>query len=326
MQNDIDNHIAKILSSEASAEDYYMLSQWLDEDKCHKEEFQLLQTYWNAKVSIIEGPQADKSVNLVLNKIADHENVRKKRQILYKFIGVAAIICILFVLQLFWLTERNLIVTKEYYTYATSDSKSDIVLSDGTKIILNKNSKLTYSNQYGTNTRTVQLDGEAFFDVMLDKEHPFEVEMGESKITVLGTIFNVRAFLQNEYITATLIEGSIQFENTDQKVRINPNQQLKYNKKSSNVTIDTVDVDYAIAWKDDLYKYKSIELQEFIEKLERQYEVRIILSNQDDIKKMHVSGSFYGSQPIHEVLDIMKRSTRLHWFVKNGIYYIEYDV
>lgn len=326
MQNDIDNHIARILSGEASAEDYYMLTQWLNEDERHKEEFQLLQTYWKAKVSIIEVPQVNESVNLVLNKIAYQENRKSKKQLLYRFIGIAAMFCIVAVSLFISFTKQSPKIDKEYYTYVTSDSKSDIVLSDGTKVILNKHSKLTYSNQYGTRMRMVQLDGEAYFDVMPDKEHPFEVKMGESKITVLGTVFNMKAFSQNECIIATLIEGSIQFENTNQKIKINPNQQLKYNKKSSNVTIDTVDVDNTIAWKDNLYKYKSVELQELMWQLEQQYNVRIKLPENKSLKKMRVSGSFYSTQPINEVLDIIKKSTRLHWFIKNGIYYIEPNV
>lgn len=326
MQNEIENHIARILSGEASAEDYFMLTQWLNEDERHKEEFQLLQTYWNAKVSVTEVPQVNESINIVLNKIANEENKKNRKKILYRFIGIAAIICILFILPSIWITEEESKIAQEYYTYITSDSKSNIVLSDGTKVVLNKNSKLTYSNQYGMQTRMVQLDGEAYFDVMHDKKHPFEVKMGDSKITVLGTIFNVKAFMQNECITATLIEGSILFENANQKVKITPNQQLKYNKNSSNVTIDTVNVDYTTAWKDDIYKYKSIELQELIQHLEQLYDVRIILAEEKSLKKEHVSGSFYCSLPINEVLDIITRSTRLHWFIKDDIYYIEPDV
>lgn len=326
MKDDMDNHIARILSGEASAEDYYVFSQWINEDERHKEEFRLLQDYWDASVSVTDMPRGDESVNLVLNKIAAQERKKNKRQVVYAFAGIVAMFCLLFAVSLAWLPGQKTKTVREYYTYVTSDSKSDLLLSDGTKIILNKNSRLTYSNQYGEEIRWVQLDGEAYFDVMPDKEHPFEVRMGESKITVLGTVFNVKAFLQGECIIATLVEGSIQFENSGQKVKINPNQQLKYDKKQSNVTINTVDVDYAVAWKDGMFKYKSVELQELIRQLEKHYHVRIILPERSSFQKMRVSGSFYCNQPIGEVLDIIKRSMPLHWQVRNGIYYIKPDV
>ena len=72
-------------------------------------------------------------------------------------------------------------------------SKSQIVLPDGTAVWLNSGSKLSYTEDFGKNNRTVYLDGEGFFDVTKNKKIAFEVYAGETRIRVLGTQFNMKA-------------------------------------------------------------------------------------------------------------------------------------
>ena len=80
-------------------------------------------------------------------------------------------------------------------------------MDDGTKIILNRNSRFTYSDAYGTDQRKVNLEGEAYFEVAKNPERPFIVDMGNASIRVLGTTFSVKADKGKDQITAVLLEG-----------------------------------------------------------------------------------------------------------------------
>ena len=90
----------------------------------------------------------------------------------------------------------------KYYTYLTNNDKTDLTMEDGTQITLNKNSRLTYSDKYGKEMRSVQLEGEAYFNVTKDSLKPFRITMGNSTITVLGTSFNLKNEIKSSSITA----------------------------------------------------------------------------------------------------------------------------
>lgn len=113
-------------------------------------------------------------------------------------------------------------------------SRSKIQLPDGSQVWVNSGSRLTYENSFKGNTREVQLDGEAYFDVVKDASHPFIVHTSGIDIKVLGTAFNVKAFTVDPTIEATLIHGSIEVINKNQpgspKVMLKPHEKLVYNK------------------------------------------------------------------------------------------------
>lgn len=313
--------IAKVLSGEASTEDILALSDWLNEDPKHRLEFQLLQGYWDARVNLAEEPEQT-SVEYMLNKIRTQDNKKSTPRWIWTFASSVAAIIILAV-GFFFLSENDSPAPIQYYTYLGGDHKSKVTLEDGTKVVLNKHSKLTYSSQFGVDKRVVRLDGEAFFEVVHDKKRPFEVEMGESRIIVLGTTFDVKASSESNFIVATLLEGSIRFESPKQKVMISPDQQLKFNKKGSSITVEEVDVLYETYWKDNLIQYKSVRLKDLMKELELRYHTRISLPKDPQIGVQQVSGSFTEEQKIEEVLSIITRSLQLQWHKKEDGYSIE---
>ncbi len=113
-------------------------------------------------------------------------------------------------------------------------------LSDGTVVSLNSGTTLKYPEQFGLNgKRNVYLTGEAFFEVAKDKTHPFIVHANKVEVEVLGTKFNVSAYPENPTVNSTLIEGSIQMaeaENKSNAVLIAPNQMATWQNNSKKIT------------------------------------------------------------------------------------------
>lgn len=200
----------------------------------------------------------------------------------------------------------------EYYTYTCQDSNYQLMLPDSTSVYLNKDSRITYSNRYGKKNRQVELLGEAFFDVRKN-ESPFLLDIANTGTTieVLGTRFNVQAHGDEQEIVATLEEGSILFKDGKQQVMLSPNQQLIYNKKTLVLNLQDVDADIYTAWKDDIYRYSRISLQELCVELERIYGVEISVNQQ--LKDIKVSGSFEYRQSLEDVLNVMKKSIAFEW-------------
>ena len=100
-----------------------------------------------------------------------------------------------------------------------------VVLGDGTSVCLNSESELRYPVQFDCGERRVFLRGEGYFEVAKDPEHPFVVEVEDAKIEVLGTIFNVSGYAEEERVVTTLVEGVVRLSSDSESVLLEPNEQ-----------------------------------------------------------------------------------------------------
>lgn len=325
MENKINHIIARVLSGESSSEDILSLSEWLNENENNREEFRRLKNYWDADVAFTQSVAPAFSADKLLRQINIQDSRTRKTRSWRSYAPLIAAATLLFVFSTaFFLYYTNNHVS-EYYTLLTDEHKSTFTLEDGTIITLNKDSRLRYSDKYGKDKRNVKLEGEAYFEVAKDPEKPFLVEMNGASIIVLGTHFNVKADLNSDDITATLVEGSIRFEGARQHVVMTPNQQLTFSRSTSKVDIKHVDTDSFTSWKDGLLKYKSIPFIELIEELKSAYKVEIQIDN-EELKKptVTVSGTFSKEQSIEQILKVISRSLPIRWTNSDGVYYVQY--
>lgn len=326
MENKIDHIIARVLTGGASSEDIFFLSNWLNKNEWNKKTFLQIKGYWDAEISFHQSISPNLAIEKLRQKINRQEKKIKQKQAWLIFTPVAATIALLITVASLLFTDKkeDIVAAQQYYTYLTDKNRSDIVLNDGTKITLNKNSRLTYSDTYGKGHRTVKLEGEAYFEVTKDTANPFEVQIEDAEIIVLGTTFSVESNRQSNQITATLVEGSIRFESPNQQVMLTPNQQLVFNRSTSQIAVRAIDADKEIAWKDGLLKYHSVTLTHLLEDMEKQYNVQIILNNKKlKDPSITLSGTFSQDQSLEQILQVVSRSLPVQWTVKNGVYYVK---
>jgi len=289
MEYKIDHIIARVLSGESSSEDILKLSDWLNADHKNKDEFRKLKNYWDAEVSFRNSVAPEIALKKLRDKIDFVEKKRKQKKFITIILPIAASICLLIMISTLYYFKNDKGAV-EYYTYVTSNNISQFTLADGTKVSLNKDSKLTYSNSFGIDSRQVKLEGEGYFEVTKDSSRVFEVKMDQASIKVLGTKFNVKANLHENSIEATLVEGSIRFESETQKILLNPNQQLKFNKQTAKIDINSVDTEFYTSWKYDISKYKSLSLKNLVCDLEKKYKVKIeIINRKLDLLRGYIS-------------------------------------
>jgi ferric-dicitrate binding protein FerR (iron transport regulator) len=335
MENKINHIIARILSGEASLQDTLLLSDWLNEDEENRRTFSQIKVYWDAEIAYNNRPNPELLLKKIREKInGRHHNMSsRKKSVWYISIPAAAVIIAVLTIAYFvyytWKKQEPLLhETKEYYTYLTNDNKTFFTLDDGTKVTLNKNSRFTYTNQYGIENRFVKLDGEAFFEVTKNPDTPFEVafeiETGDNaSIKVLGTVFGVKLDADEKKIIATLVTGSICFETQDQKITMTPNQQVEFNYSNSRIDLRIVDAEAEIAWKDGVMKYKAIVFSDLIKRLEKVYGVSVVIQDRKLASpSIMVTGAFDEKQSLEDVLKVISRSLPIKWSRKNGIYYI----
>ena len=323
MENKIDHIIARVLAGEASAEDILFISNWMNEKEENHKTFSLLKSYWSADIA--SNQYVNPSVSL--EKLNRNQTPGKQYLIPILLSVVASIVLIITISSFFSITSTNG-KSKEYYTYLTNNNKSEFTLRDGTKVTLNKNSTLTYSDAFGKNNRSVKLEGEAFFEVTKNPDSPFEVSLevenkNRGTIKVLGTVFNAKIDKGSDKIITTLIEGCVSFEGSGQKIKLYPNQQAAFDYTTGNIDVHEVDIEKEISWKEGLIKYKMIMFTDLAKELEKRYNVQIIIGNKKLTKpSMTVSGGFSEEQTLDEILKVISRSLPMKWENKNNTYYI----
>lgn len=164
-----------------------------------------------------------------------------------------------------------------------------VTLADGTEVWLNTDSKFSYPSKFTGGERRVSLQGEAYFKVKHDPQHPFIVEANGVETKVLGTEFNVRSYGKN-HSQVTLIKGSVEVKSRDHRanrVKLVPGQEAKLNTDGS-FDMAEVDIDSYVYWKEGFFYFDNVDLASIMQDIGRWYNLNVVFQN-EQVKsyKMH---------------------------------------
>ncbi|MNR01771.1 fec operon regulator FecR [compost metagenome] len=168
-------------------------------------------------------------------------------------------------------------LTVKYNTIETpKGGQYQINLPDGSLVWLNAASKLTFPTRFVGEARLVTLAGEGYFEISKNKAMPFKVKTSRQEVEVLGTHFNISAYTDETYTRTTLLEGAV-------KVKLLNEQQssvLKIGEQavlsSNSLTVDKVDVEAAVAWKNGYFRFDDEALETIMNKVARWYNVDVV--------------------------------------------------
>ena len=172
--------------------------------------------------------------------------------------------------------------------------KATIYLSDGTKVMLNAGSHITFPERFSENSREVLLEGEAFFEVVKDQVRPFSVVSGDVTTIALGTSFNVKAYGNGDRVEVALATGKVKVRyNRDMKdpVILLPGELLSLETSTDTFNKENFIAKEKLGWTESLLYFKDAEAQEVFKTLERWYGVEFIF-NKAVKKRWSYSGEF----------------------------------
>lgn len=181
-----------------------------------------------------------------------------------------------------------------------------VTLDDGTKVWLNADSKLIYPSRFKEESREVEIEGEAYLEVAKiynnGKKTPFVVKTAQQKIEVLGTQFNVKAYVEESSVQTTLVEGAVKVWADSKELLLQPGEQSIVEGKELNKR--KVDIDQYLAWKNNEFVFYETELQEAMKMLSRWYDFEVIY--EDGIPQTHFYGTISREKGLADVLKIME--------------------
>jgi transmembrane sensor len=168
-----------------------------------------------------------------------------------------------------------------------------LTLPDGSQVWLNAASSITYPTAFAGKNRTVSITGEVYFEVTKDPSQPFIVKTAKDQIEVLGTAFNVNAYEDEAGIKTSLLEGSVKIGE----------QTLEPGHALLNGKILMTNVAQDIAWKNGVFDFHKLPLDQVMRQLARWYDITVIYEN--GASDIRVGGSMGRDLNLSQVLKIL---------------------
>lgn len=197
-----------------------------------------------------------------------------------------------------------------------------VILEDGTRVLLNASSSLTFPNVFSGQKRTVKLTGEAYFEVTPSARaghKSFVVETSVQKVEVLGTTFNVNAYLDEDISKTTLLEGKVKVITVSGERMLRPGDQSHINKRGIGPIIQ-VDPETAVDWKNGDFIFSNEGLRSVMRKLSRWYDIDVVY--QEGMADETLSGQVSRNKKLSEVLGMLSLSADLSYKIKDNVLYL----
>ena len=323
MKEQIDSKIIKnFASGHYSLKDFTLISRWFEDPGSEAELKIAIEQHWNQfPIETIKGEKDLSSVfDLLKHKIASEKPSVNLKIKLQRFYTQAAAILLL-PLLLYSVYSTFLAPSSSDHSslveiYSPQGARTHFQLPDGTQGWLNSGSSLKYATNFPVN-RKVQLSGEAWFEVIHNKNKPFVVSTPALDVQVLGTKFNVAAFLNENVTEVVLQEGKVQVDGTDKEfsAKLKPNERFIYDELLKTSTIQNVNADQFSAWKDGLLVFRNEPLSEVLKRIGRWYNVEIVMTD-PMLQRFRYRATFQEEQ-IEEVIRLISLTAPIEYNFDN---------
>ncbi len=287
-----------------------------------------------------------------------HSGHRLRRQIsVIKVVAIAAsllLIMSLSVLSYYYFSIRQHKVDGHAFhqVIAPKGEKAEVILSDGSKVWLNSESKLRYPEGFTKGKRKVYLDGEAYFDVEKVKNSTFTVNVNDANITVLGTEFNIKNYQEDDDLEVTVVKGSVLVADNKDKMSykpliLKPFEKVSISKSNHNIhlestknlsepdvkpdtenqaerkiTIKHVDPQADVSWKDQKLIFDNETLSEMAVMMGRWYNIPVHVED-SLLGTQRYTGKFVNNENIYQVLSAIELTTPVDYDVRNNEIFIK---
>lgn len=306
--------INKYLAGEASEAEVKELFDWIDSSPKNREEFIQYKKIW----VLTSRPETHQKLSWSPELINSGKSGNVRRLVTYTKYAAAVIVVFGLGMILQYIAGQK---TSPAYTYMANTQievpkgqMSSVILPDGTKVQLNSNSKLVYASGFNSGERTVNLEGEAFFNVAKDKEHSFTIKTKSLDFKVYGTSFNVQAYPDDSEVNTTLVEGSLGVvsKTGNEIARLVPGENANFKEENKKLVVTNVDLQLYTSWKDGMVTFRNEKLKDIARKIERWYNVQIVINNPKLADELYM-GTIMKNKPIDQLLEVFKLTSSLNY-------------
>lgn len=194
-----------------------------------------------------------------------------------------------------------------YNVLATPRSgQYQLTLPDGSKVWLNNVSSLRYPTSFPGKDRTVELTGEAYFEITKDPVRPFVVKVKGETVEVLGTSFNIMAYSEEGNMQTTLLMGAVRVKAGNTTLRLKPDEQAQVNGDGSLRLVKDVPSQDIVSWKDGFFYFGRAPFAAVLRQLARWYDVEVVYEGK--APEMEFGGKIDRNLPLNDLLQYLNQN------------------
>lgn len=309
-----------------SFREFQRISSWFEDGSLRSELESAIGQHWNEFPGATDEPKKDLSI--IYDQL--RERIRKEqpvtlslqKRIIRLYSQIAAILLLpLLIYTTFILVGKKNIAKETAWAeiYAPPGARIQFMLPDGSKGWLNSETKLKYPLNFKHN-RQLNLVGEAYFEVIKNKNLPLTVTTSNLDIKVLGTTFSISALAEESTTDVILEEGAVEIDNPGigLKTLIKPDQKLVFDNLKHEYHTTSLNARQYNAWKDGLLIFRNEPLAEVFKRLSRWYNVKITITD-DQIKRYKYRATFK-NEPIEEVIRLIAMTLPIEYKIQKRAY------
>lgn len=300
----MDPLLVKYLLQETAGEETLLAEQWIAASSDHQHYFEQLKTIWQQAQSLDQAvPPDEEQAWQRFRALPGVQPKAGRGKRLWRVARVAALWLV--VIAGAWMAYLRFGPAGTTLTLASGTSPKTDTLPDRTIVTLNKHASIRLSSGFGRRSRTLTLEGEAFFDVSVDNRRPFVVRTPGATITVLGTSFNISS--RGEQTEVIVEHGKVEVSNRENSVQLSAGEKVVVDRKNGPLHKQKV--------VNELYNYyrtgtlicQSTPLSAVIRSLNEAYDVHIAVDD-DALGALPLTTTFYLTQPLDSILSIIRQT------------------
>lgn len=311
--NDMDELLVKYLLNEMTKEEQVSLENWLQSSPENQRKLDHFKILWLESkklesVSEVNKEEAWKKFSsMIHNRNTLVPPLRINRTRVLRIAAIAASVLLFISAGIYLYFSSNFFRNYDQLALQTSDSVITQKLSDGSEIVLNKNSKLQYKKNQSSSTREVKLEGEAFFSVAPDKTSPFVITIDSVEVRVVGTSFNVKG---SEAGVEVIVEtGKVEVSSKGSKIILSPGEKTLITRNTEQISKQ--------ANSNQLYKHfrtkeflcDNTPLWQLVEVVNEVYGSNISIED-SSLRQLPISASF-NNQSLETILEVVEKTFQI---------------
>lgn len=287
--------------------DEKVLEQFITSSVENMELFRKWEREWaeNNKASISEGVVAEFHNRI---KASNFEEVISSYKHKLSMTRISLYSAAAVLLIAFFTTTAGLLLKNEAGSFDISAPVGGLcnaTLPDGTLVWLNAKSTIHVPDSFNKNSREINLDGEAYFEVAKDEKKLFIVSADNCKITVRGTKFNVKSYPETEIVQTSVIDGVVDVTHEEATVRLQKDQAAVVNMKTGQISVESINAKSSMSWTDNRIEYRDITLLDLVAIVSRKFDVEFQIEN-DKVKNERLNISLRNNESLSDVLTALE--------------------
>ena len=326
---------AKFLAGECAEEELLLIRDWLkDFPEEQKELFKTEKMSDELKAQFMPKSQIRMAEERLQARIRKQEAEQEAEQqtehharvvSMWRRAAAVAVVCVLGGLAWFYLQHNSLRSMQMQVVMTGADNDTTLMLPDGTKVWLNRQSALKYPKEFDAEDRVVEIEGEGYFEVTKDPHQPFIVESDVMSVKVLGTVFNFHVDKEQQKASVSLLEGKVRVagNNDEGTIELEPGQKAFVDARMGSMTVSEADVYQEAMWHEHKTAFSNANINSIAKLLENIYKVQVVVDPAIDQNNTY-SGVVKEKETIDSVLDLLQNTLPIHYKVKgNKVYLIK---